>query len=107
VLIYETNNKNKIVVGWNYYIHIMDMVGVDKMKKNTKEVKCYSCGSMTSDPYVYHIVPSSPMYDIKSIPIYSKNGPKIRRVDLEGKRKIAIYNYCSNECYENTKVSVD
>jgi len=56
---------------------------------------------------VYHIVPSPYLYDWKSIPPYIKNAPKTKRVDLEGKRKIAIYNYCSNECYENTKVSVD
>ena len=95
------------MVEWNYYIHIMDMVGVDKMKENTKEVKCDSCGNMTTDPYVYHIVPSPYLHDWKSIPPYSKNTPRIKRVDLEGKRKIAIYNYCNNECYKNTKVSVD
>ena len=69
----------------------------------TVKVRCHSCGSMTSDPYVYHIVPSSPLYDIKSIPIYSKHGIKIKRVDLTGKSKISIYNYCNNECYENKK----
>ena len=74
---------------------------------DTVKVRCHSCGNMTSDPYVYHIVPSSPMYDIKSIPIYSKNAPKTKRVDLTGKRKISIYNYCNTECYENTKVLVD
>ena len=77
------------------------------MKKNTKEVKCYSCGSMTTDPYVYHIVPSPYLHDWKSIPPYVKNAPGIKRVDLEGKRKISIYNYCNTECYENTKVLVD
>ena len=68
-----------------------------------KKVRCYSCGNMTSDPYVYHIIPSSPMYDIKSIPPYIKNAPKTKRVDLTGKSKISIYNYCNNECYENKK----
>ena len=72
-------------------------------QKNTKEVQCHSCDNMTSDPYVYHIVPESPMYDIKTIPIYSKNGIKIKRVNLTGKSKISIYNYCNNECYENKK----
>ena len=72
-------------------------------QKNTKEVQCHSCGNMTSDPYVYHIVPSSPLYDIKSIPPYIKNAPKTKRVDLTGKSKISIYNYCNNECYENKK----
>ena len=23
--------------------------------------------------------------------------------DLTGKRKVSIYNYCDNECYENKK----
>ena len=70
---------------------------------DTVKVRCHSCGNMTSDPYVYHIVPESPMYDIKTIPIYSKNGIKIKRVNLTGKSKISIYNYCNNECYENKK----
>ena len=73
---------------------------------DTVKVRCHSCGNMTSDPYVYHIVPSSPIYDIKSIPIYSKHSIKIKRVKLTGKSKISIYNYCNNECYENKKPSV-
>ena len=76
---------------------------MDTMKENTKEVKCDGCGNMTTDPYVYHIVPPPPMYDIKSIPPYIKNAPKTKRVDLTGKSKISIYNYCNNECYENKK----
>ena len=72
-------------------------------QKNTKEVQCYSCGNMISNPYVYHIVPTSPIYDTKSIPPYIKNAPKTKRVDLTGKRKISIYNYCDTECYVNKK----
>ena len=75
-------------------------------QKDIKEVKCDGCGNMTTDPYVYHIVPSTYLYDWKSIPPYIKNAPKTKRVDLEGKRKISIYNYCNTECYETKKPSV-
>ena len=75
-------------------------------KEDTKEVKCDSCGNMKTDPYVYHIVPSHYLHDCNSIPPYIKNAPKTKRVDLEGKRKISIYNYCNTECYETKKPSV-
>ena len=78
------------------------------MRKNNKldpvKVRCDGCGNMTSDPYVYHIVPSPYLYDWKSIPPYIKNAPKTKRVDLTGKSKITIHNYCNNECYENKKL---
>ena len=72
--------------------------------KKTKEVirrKCYSCGKMATKPYVYHIVPSY-SYGAQ-IPIYSKSEVKTKRVELRGKRKVLVYNYCNRECYENKK----
>jgi hypothetical protein len=63
--------------------------------------KCYSCGKMATKPYVYHIVPSF-TYGAQ-IPIYSKNDVKTKRVELKGKRKVLVYNYCNRECYENKK----
>ena len=72
--------------------------------KNKKEVirrKCYSCGKMATNPYVYHIVPSY-AYGAE-IPVYQKSGPKTKRVELRGNRKVLVYNYCNNECYENKK----
>ena len=92
-----------------------------KINKKIKEVtrrKCYCCGKMATNPYVYHVVPS---YSYGSeIPIYQKSGPKINRVELRGNRKVLVYNYCNNwilkeedysngstnkynECYENRK----
>ena len=63
--------------------------------------KCYSCGKMATDPYVYHIVPSY-AYG-QQIPLYEKSGVKTDRVDLRGNRKVLVYNYCNRECYENRK----
>ena len=63
--------------------------------------KCYSCGKMASSPYTYTIVPSY-SYGAQ-IPIWQKNTPKIKRVDLRGKRRVLVYNYCNRECYENRK----
>jgi len=72
--------------------------------KNKKEVirrKCYSCGKMATKPYVYHIVPTY-SYGAE-IPVYQKSGPKTKRVELRGNRKVLVYNYCNNECYGNKK----
>ena len=63
--------------------------------------KCYSCGKMATDPYVYHIVPSY-AYG-QQIPLYEKSGVKTKRVELKGNRKVLVYNYCNRECYENKK----
>ena len=69
-----------------------------------KKRKCYSCGKMATNPLVYQIVPSYNFpYDI---PIYQKNAPKTKRVDLKGKRKVLVYNYCNRECCENKRPQV-
>ena len=92
-----------------------------KIKKKIKEVtrrKCYCCGKMATNPYVYHVVPTY-SYGAE-IPIYQKSGPKINRLELRGNRKVLVYNYCNNwilkeeddssgstnkynECYENKR----
>jgi len=92
-----------------------------KMKKTiTKPIrrKCYSCGKMATNPYVYHVVPAF-SYGAE-IPVYQKSAPKTNRVELRGHRKVLVYNYCKNwinkeegdssgpiskynECYENKK----
>ena len=75
-------------------------------KKVTKPIrrKCHNCGKMATNPLVYHIVPSYKFpYDI---PIYQKSAPKTNRVDLKGDRKISVYNFCDNECYEEGKPKV-
>ena len=95
-----------------------------KINKKIKEVtrrKCYCCGKMATNPYVYHVVPTY-SYGAE-IPIYQKSGPKTNRVELRGNRKVLVYNYCSNwilkedncvylgsgstnkynECYENRR----
>ncbi len=72
-------------------------------KKQTKPTrrKCHNCGKMATNPYVYHIVPS---YSYgANIPVYEKSGVKTNRTDLKGDRKVLVYNYCNNECYENKK----
>ena len=63
--------------------------------------KCHNCGKMATNPYVYHIVPSY-SYGAQ-IPVYSKNEIKTNRVELRGKRKVLVYNYCNRECYENKR----
>jgi hypothetical protein len=66
-------------------------------KKKPIRRKCHNCGKMATNPLVYHIVPSYIFpYDI---PLYQKNAPKTKRVDLKGDRKISVYNFCDNECY--------
>ena len=61
--------------------------------------KCHTCGKMAINPYVYHIVPSISVYG--KIPIYKKGGDKTDRVDLTGKMKITVMNYCDIECKQN------
>ena len=63
--------------------------------------KCYSCGKMATNPYTYTIVPSY-TYG-QQMPIYEKNAPKTKRVELKGKRKVLVYKYCNRECYELRK----
>jgi hypothetical protein len=78
-----------------------------KIETETKKPirrKCHNCGKMATNPLVYHIVPSySFPYDI---PIYQKNAPRTNRVDLKGDRKISVYNFCDNECYEEGRPKV-
>ena len=65
--------------------------------------KCHTCGKMATNPYVYHIVPS---YSYgANIPIYQKGGVKTNRVDLKGDRKVAVYNFCDNKCYEESSIT--
>jgi len=73
-------------------------------KKTTKPVrrKCHNCGKMATNPLVHHIVPTYNFpYDI---PVYAKNAPKTKRVDLKGDRKVTVYNYCDNQCYVEGKL---
>ena len=56
---------------------------------------------MATNPYVYHIVPSISVYG--KIPIYQKGGEKTDRVDLKGKMKIIVKNYCDIECRRRRK----
>ena len=60
--------------------------------------KCHSCGKMATKPLVFHVVPSY-SYGAE-IPVYQKNAPKTKRVDLKGDRKVAVYNYCDRECMD-------
>ena len=63
--------------------------------------KCHSCGKMATNPYVYHIVPS---YSYgQQIPLYVKSDVKTNRIDLRGKRKVLVFNYCNRECCENKR----
>jgi len=69
------------------------------MKKNeTKSIKrkCYSCGKMATNPYVYHVVPAL-SYGVE-MPVYSKSAPKTDRITLRGHIKVDVYNYCNNQC---------
>ena len=78
----------------------MRKVIMEKREKSIRR-KCYSCGKMATKPYVYHIVPSY-SYGAQ-IPVWQKNTPKTKRVELKGKRKVLVYNYCNRECYENKR----
>ena len=70
------------------------------MKLNNRR-KCYSCSKMATNPYTYTMVPSY-SYGAQ-IPVYSKSEVKTKRIDLRGKRKVLVYNYCNRECYENKR----
>ena len=67
-------------------------------KKVTKPIrrKCHNCGKMATNPVQYHLVPSIPYGE--PMPIWSKSGPKTKRVDLKGDMKITAKNYCDREC---------
>jgi len=67
-------------------------------KKTTKPIKrkCYSCGKMATNPYVYHVVPAF-TYGVE-MPVYTKSSPKTNRTALRGNRKVEVYNYCNYEC---------
>ncbi len=81
--------------------NIMKKVIINEETTKPIRRKCYSCGKMATRPYVFHIVPS---YEYGAqIPVYQKNAPKTNRVELRGKRKVLVYNYCNRECYENRK----
>ena len=74
-------------------------------KKQTKPIrrKCHTCGKMATNPFVYHIVP--PYKYPYNIPVYQKGGVKTKRVDLKGDRKVAVYNFCDNKCYEESSIN--
>ncbi len=67
--------------------------------------KCNNCGKMATDPYVYHIVPAHKFP--YNIPAYSKSKTKIKRDELKGDMKVAVYNYCDSECYKEGKLRVN
>ena len=70
-----------------------------KMKKTTTKPikrKCYSCGKMATNPYVYHVVPAFSYGE--EMPVYSKSAPKTDRITLRGNKKVDVYNYCNNQC---------
>jgi hypothetical protein len=69
-----------------------------RIPRPTFRRKCHNCGKMATNPVVHHIVPSIAYGE--PIPAYSKSAPKINRVDLKGDRKVEVYNYCNNQCYE-------
>ena len=66
--------------------------------------KCHSCGKMATNPLEYHIVPSLPYGS--DMPVYKKSDVKTKRVDLKGDMKVAVYNFCDNQCYEEGKPKV-
>ena len=72
-----------------------------RIPRKTITRKCHTCGKMATNPLVYHIVPSISVYG--KIPIYQKGGEKTDRVDLTGKMKITVMNYCDRECKRNAR----
>ena len=72
-----------------------------RIPRKTFKRKCDTCGKMATNPYVYHIVPPISIYD--KLPIYQKGGEKIDRVDLTGRMKIIVQNYCDMECRRHRK----
>ena len=75
-----------------------------RIPRKTFKRKCHTCGKMATNPYVYHIVPSISVYG--KIPIYQKSGEKTDRVDLTGKMKITVMNYCDGECRRRRKKEI-
>ena len=63
--------------------------------------KCHHCGKMKTNPLVHHIVPSISSYG--EPPMYQKGGEKTDRVDLKGKLKVVVKNYCDRECKRNAR----
>jgi hypothetical protein len=59
---------------------------------------------MATNPLVFHLVPSIPYGE--PMPIYSKSAPKTLRVDFKGDMKVAVYNFCNNQCYKEGKPKV-
>jgi hypothetical protein len=60
--------------------------------------KCYTCGTMKTDPYVYQIVPS---VSCEEYPVYNPRERHIKRMDLKGDQKVTTSYYCDIECFEN------
>ena len=53
-------------------------------KKKPIRRKCFNCGKMKTNPYIFTVVPSISMYDNK-IPLYNKNITHTNRIDLKDK----------------------
>ena len=78
--------------------------------------KCFNCGKMKTNPYIFTVVPSISMYDNK-IPLYNKNVTHTNRIDLKdkkdqlgivNKKKVDISYYCDTECHkEHSKTQVE
>ena len=75
-----------------------------RIPRKTFKRKCHHCGKMKTNPLVHHIVPSISPYG--EIPIYQKGGEKTDRVDLKGKMKITVMNYCNIECRRRRKKEI-
>tara|TARA_Y100000296_G_C5087318_1_gene213039 strand:- start:490 stop:735 length:246 start_codon:yes stop_codon:yes gene_type:complete len=67
-----------------------------RSKLNRQPADCDTCGKHCEKPYGYQIVPVY-MNEL-DIPPYSKSAKKIKRLDLEGYRKVTTFNYCSEKC---------
>jgi hypothetical protein len=88
---------------------------VMKPKKPIRR-KCFNCGKMKTNPYIFTVVPSISMYDNK-IPLYNKNVTHTNRIDLKdkkdqlgivNKKKVDISYYCDTECHkEHSKTQVE
>lgn len=77
-------------------------------KKKPIRRKCFNCGKMKTNPYIFTVVPSISMYDNK-IPLYNKNLTHTNRIDLKdkkdqlgimNKKKVDISYYCDTECHK-------
>ena len=85
-------------------------------KKKPIRRKCFNCGNMKTNPYIFTVVPSISMYDNK-IPLYNKNVTHTNRIDLKdkkdqlgivNKKKVDISYYCDTECHkEHSKTQVE